>query len=58
MAVFFSLANGLGRIVWGWLSDWLGRRLSLAIMAGSQAAFLMVFTQAAGTPGCYLSWRR
>jgi len=50
MAVFFSLANGIGRIAWGLISDRIGRRRSAAIMAGSQAAFLMGFTYAAGTP--------
>ena len=50
MAVFFSLANGIGRIAWGAISDTLGRRRSLMIMAGSQAVFLFVFTSMAGTP--------
>lgn len=50
MAVFFSLANGIGRIAWGAISDTLGRRRSLMIMAGSQAFFLFAFTSMAGTP--------
>ncbi len=50
MAVFFSLSNGVGRIVWGTLSDTLGRRRSIMIMAGSQAVFLIAFTSMAGTP--------
>ncbi len=50
MAVFFSLANGIGRIAWGGISDRLGRRRSIMVMAGSQALFLLAFTQAAGTP--------
>ncbi len=48
MAVFFSLANGLGRIVWGVLSDRLGRKRSVVLMVGSQAVFLMGFTVMAG----------
>ena len=44
MAVFFSLANGIGRVAWGTISDNLGRRRSLIIMAGSQAVFLFAFT--------------
>lgn len=48
MAVFFSLANGIGRIVWGTLSDKLGRRVSVIIMATSQGAFLMAFSSMAG----------
>jgi OFA family oxalate/formate antiporter-like MFS transporter len=43
MAVFFSLANGIGRIVWGALSDSLGRKRSVVIMAGTQGIFLAAF---------------
>ncbi|MCI2400479.1 OFA family MFS transporter [Aliiroseovarius subalbicans] len=50
MAVFFSLANGIGRVAWGTISDKLGRRRSLIIMATSQAVFLFAFTAMAGTP--------
>lgn len=48
MAVFFSLANGVGRIVWGTLSDRLGRKHSVMLMAGSQGLVLLVFTAMAG----------
>jgi OFA family oxalate/formate antiporter-like MFS transporter len=48
MAVFFSLANGIGRIAWGTLSDLMGRRRSVIIMTSSQAAFLFAFTYMAG----------
>ena len=48
MAVFFSLANGIGRIAWGTLSDKLGRRRSVVIMTASQAVFLFAFTHMAG----------
>ena len=48
MAVFFSLANGIGRIAWGTLSDLMGRRRSVIIMTGSQALFLFAFTNMAG----------
>lgn len=50
MAVFFALGNGIGRIVWGAISDNIGRRLSVMILAGSQAVFLLAFTYMAGTP--------
>ncbi|MEN8041493.1 MAG: OFA family MFS transporter [Actinomycetota bacterium] len=43
MAVFFSLANGLGRIVWGTLSDLLGRKRSVITMTATQAVFLAMF---------------
>jgi len=48
MAVFFSLANGLGRIAWGMLSDKLGRKRSIIVMTASQALFLFTFTSMAG----------
>ncbi|ESQ14875.1 MAG: OFA family MFS transporter [Thiohalocapsa sp. PB-PSB1] len=48
MAVFFSLANGIGRIAWGTMSDHLGRRRSVIIMTASQAVFLFAFTSMAG----------
>jgi OFA family oxalate/formate antiporter-like MFS transporter len=43
MAVFFSLANGIGRIVWGSLSDRLGRKRSVVTMAATQGVFLAAF---------------
>ena len=48
MAVFFSLANGVGRIVWGLLGDKLGRKRSVVLMAASQGVLLMLFTSMAG----------
>ena len=48
MAVFFSLSNGVGRIVWGTLSDRIGRRRSIAIMTTTQAFILFAFTSMAG----------
>ncbi|MDJ0959583.1 MAG: OFA family MFS transporter [Acidimicrobiia bacterium] len=48
MAVFFSLANGLGRISWGVLGDKLGRKTSVVTMAVSQGIFLLLFTSMAG----------
>jgi MFS transporter, OFA family, oxalate/formate antiporter len=48
MAVFFSLANGIGRIVWGLLSDRLGRKHSVVLMAASQGLILLSFSTLAG----------
>lgn len=48
MAVFFSVANGIGRIAWGALSDTLGRKRSVVIMAGTQGIFLAAFIPMAG----------
>ncbi|MBT6094638.1 MAG: OFA family MFS transporter [Rhodospirillaceae bacterium] len=49
MAVFFSLANGIGRIAWGTISDRIGRRRSVIIMTATQAMILFVFTKMAGS---------
>jgi OFA family oxalate/formate antiporter-like MFS transporter len=48
MAVFFSLANGIGRLAWGTLSDRLGRKASVVTMAASQGIFLFLFIPMAG----------
>jgi OFA family oxalate/formate antiporter-like MFS transporter len=50
MAVFFALFNGLGRIVWGMISDKIGRKMSIILMAASQAVFVFLFQYMAGTP--------
>jgi OFA family oxalate/formate antiporter-like MFS transporter len=51
MAVFFSLANGVGRIAWGTFSDKLGRKASIVLMTATQGAFVIAFQFMAGTPG-------
>jgi OFA family oxalate/formate antiporter-like MFS transporter len=48
MAVFFALFNGLGRIVWGMISDKIGRKLSIIIMAATQGIFVFLFQWMAG----------
>ena len=48
MAVFFSLANGIGRIAWGTISDKLGRKLSIVVMCATQGVFVLLFTSMAG----------
>ena len=48
MAVFFSLANGLGRLAWGVIGDRLGRKTSVVTMAATQGVFLLLFTAMAG----------
>lgn len=50
MAVFFSLANGMGRIAWGAISDRLGRKRSIVIMMATQGVFVFLFQWMAGTP--------
>jgi OFA family oxalate/formate antiporter-like MFS transporter len=49
MAVFFSLANGLGRILWGMLSDKLGRKTSIIVMTATQGIIVILFTYMAGS---------
>ncbi|MCD6304598.1 MAG: MFS transporter, partial [Planctomycetes bacterium] len=51
MAVFFSLANGLGRIIWGTVSDKLGRRASITIMLATQGVLVICFQWMASSPG-------
>jgi MFS transporter, OFA family, oxalate/formate antiporter len=48
MAVFFALFNGLGRILWGMLSDKIGRKKSIIIMMASQGIFVILFQWMAG----------
>lgn len=49
MAVFFSLANGIGRLAWGALSDKLGRKLSIIVMAATQGVLMFAFIPMAGS---------
>lgn len=50
MAVFYSLANGIGRIAWGAISDKLGRKMSIMLMMGIQGVIVILFQWMAGTP--------
>jgi OFA family oxalate/formate antiporter-like MFS transporter len=50
MAVFYSLANGIGRIVWGTLSDKLGRKMSIFLMTATQGVMMLLFYYMGGTP--------
>ncbi len=43
MALFFSLANGVGRIVWGIVSDKIGRRMSFVVMFAIQGVMMLAF---------------
>ncbi|MBN1336085.1 MAG: OFA family MFS transporter [Deltaproteobacteria bacterium] len=51
MGVFYALANGLGRIVWGTISDRLGRKASLVLMTAIQGVMVILFQWMAGTTG-------
>ena len=50
MGVFFALANGIGRIVWGTLSDKLGRKTSIMLMMAVQGVMVILFQWMAGIP--------
>ena len=50
MALFFALANGLGRIAWGAISDFAGRKRSIIIMMATQGCFVFCFQYMAGIP--------
>jgi MFS transporter, OFA family, oxalate/formate antiporter len=41
--VFFALSNGIGRIVWGLISDKIGRKNSIFIMCLTQGIFMILF---------------
>ena len=50
MAVFYAICNGLGRIVWGSVSDWIGRKASLTLMMGIQGIVMLAFFWMGGMP--------
>ena len=43
MAVFYALANGIGRIVWGWVSDKIGWKHAVVLMTALQGLTMLVF---------------
>ena len=49
MALFYALANGLGRIVWGTASDALGRKTSLTLMLAIQGVVMLLFFYMGGS---------
>lgn len=51
MGVFFALANGIGRIAWGMISDKLGRKPSIILMMATQGVFVILFQWMAGSAG-------
>lgn len=41
--VFFALANGLGRILWGMISDRIGRKMAIFLMLLTQGIAMILF---------------
>ncbi len=50
MALFYALANGMGRIIWGIASDKIGRKMSLVLMMAAQGIVMLLFFRMGGTP--------
>ncbi len=56
MGLFYALFNGLGRIIWGWASDYLGRRRALALMSALQGVMMVSLFWVGGTEwGLYIA---
>ncbi len=49
MAVFFSLANGIGRIAWGAIADYVAPKTALIIMTALQGVLVISFQWMAGS---------
>jgi OFA family oxalate/formate antiporter-like MFS transporter len=49
MAVFFSLANGIGRIAWGTFSEKLGAKNAMIVMLATQGVVVILFQWMAGS---------
>jgi OFA family oxalate/formate antiporter-like MFS transporter len=49
-AVYYALANGLGRIIWGMIGDKLGCKRSIILMSILQGLIVYCFQFMAGTP--------
>jgi len=49
MAVFYSLANGIGRIAWGTLSDKIGSKRSIVLMCAIQGVMMLSLFKLGGT---------
>jgi OFA family oxalate/formate antiporter-like MFS transporter len=55
MGLFYALFNGLGRIIWGSISDWTGRTRAIILMCILQGLMMIGFYFSGGHPwGLYL----
>ena len=48
MGLFYALFNGLGRIIWGTVSDFTGRRMAIVLMNVLQGVMMIAFYFIAG----------
>jgi MFS family permease len=56
MGLFYALFNGLGRILWGWFSDFLGRKKTLALMSALQGVMMIALFWIGGSEwGLYIA---
>jgi OFA family oxalate/formate antiporter-like MFS transporter len=51
MAVFYAIANGLGRIIWGTISESIGRKTAIVAMCLFQGIMMLLFYYMGGTIG-------
>jgi len=49
-ATLASIFNALSRIVWGWVSDWIGRENTMFLTFGVEALLVFLVTTIAGKP--------
>jgi OFA family oxalate/formate antiporter-like MFS transporter len=49
MGLFYALMNGLGRIIWGWISEKTGRKNAIIAMSALQGVMMIVFYFIGGT---------
>jgi OFA family oxalate/formate antiporter-like MFS transporter len=55
MGLFLALLNGFGRIAWGWISDFTGRRNAIILMSTAQGIMMILFFWVGGTEvGLYI----
>ncbi len=51
MAVFYAIANGLGRIIWGTISESIGRKTAIIAMCLFQGVMMLLFYYMGGKVG-------
>lgn len=49
-----SICNALSRVLWGWVSDWLGREYTMCLTFGAEAILVFLVTKVAGAPVAFV----